>query len=927
MSWPVSQDYNEAIQTPASSFADPELRAGTVATNALGIPMPRSGNFADVYEMRCPGGARWAVKCFTRQVVGLRERYQEISRCLTAAGLPFTIDFTFQEEGIRVHGRWYPVLKMQWVEGLTFNEFVRQHLDKPAMLDSMFHIWGRMAQRLRGSRIAHANLQHGNVLWVPGSTANAVAVKLIDYDGMFVPGLAGKPSGEVGHPSYQHPQRLREATYSPEVDRFPLLLIATSLRGLRVGGRALWERYDNGDNLLFRESDLAEPGSSPLLRELEAVGEPKTRALVGAVRQSLRSPLEKAPLLEELLPELRTPAVSVARSASPPRPATPPPITTAARTTQRGIPVAAPVGVSRNGTARPVAASPPAAEEAFAFDDVGTLSKLRSGRSRRRKRGGVGGVWKYAVPVAVLFALLLVGGGIWALCSGPVEPKVITVPPPKSEGDGSGGTLPIDPPPKEVPSAVVIPTPPQPTPLPPGDRPIGDAGKRTPTTPPGKEDGRPEEAPRPEADLIRTRLERAKASYALEWGELREEVRTLLRDRREAALAAGDTRRVDLLEGDRRAFEEKGELSWFTSARLRKQFMEVRGAMTRAYESALKDYTDAKREAEAGAVQKELDAFKMEGVEAVSASRVQELFVGRWKWGEAGDYVTLAGDGTGTETDRTGRIRPLCRWSAKADGSAEMVYPDKRQAVARLAPDGDRLEIELIGPDGVRKQIPGSRSEPELPPDLQKALQAARERVEVVRASADQKLLEAFAAELEELRLKEFGLTDRERRRLLDALRLEQRLFEKAGRTPFSPRMRRAAEEYFREQRGVENRLSHEYDKAIGYFTKAGHLAGAQRLRDAKPKALDRRVVGVFDCTGAAPRNGTRLVLYSDGTTGTANETWKLESGQLVLETVLPGNPARKQRDRCVFESDGQRFAGTGPRGEKWQGTRVDPPQ
>jgi len=38
---------------------------------------------------------------------------------------------------------------------------------------------------------------------------------------MWVPGLAGKKSGEVGHPAYQHPRRLKEGTYNQEVDRFP----------------------------------------------------------------------------------------------------------------------------------------------------------------------------------------------------------------------------------------------------------------------------------------------------------------------------------------------------------------------------------------------------------------------------------------------------------------------------------------------------------------------------------------------------------------------------------------------------------------------------------------------------------------------------------------------------------------------------------
>ncbi len=53
MAWPHSQDYNEALQNPQTSFSDPELRQGEVVTNALGIPQPCSGNFADVYAVEC----------------------------------------------------------------------------------------------------------------------------------------------------------------------------------------------------------------------------------------------------------------------------------------------------------------------------------------------------------------------------------------------------------------------------------------------------------------------------------------------------------------------------------------------------------------------------------------------------------------------------------------------------------------------------------------------------------------------------------------------------------------------------------------------------------------------------------------------------------------------------------------------------------
>ncbi len=303
MTWPTSQDYNEAIQAPAANFADPDLRQGEAATNALGIPLPCSGNFADVYQVRCPDGAVWAVKCFTREAPGLRERYAEISKHLRQAKLPFTVDFTYLEKGIRVKGKWHPVLKMQWVEGFTLNQFVRQYLDKPAMLEALLQMWGRMAQYLRDAQVGHCDLQHGNVLLAPGATANTVALKLIDYDGMWAPALAGKKSGEVGHPCYQHPQRLRDGTYNIDVDRFSLLLIATGLRALKTQGRPLWEKYDNGDNLLFKQADLDAPTKSFLFLDLIRSGDPLTGALADRLLKALRGGLASAPLLKEVLPE------------------------------------------------------------------------------------------------------------------------------------------------------------------------------------------------------------------------------------------------------------------------------------------------------------------------------------------------------------------------------------------------------------------------------------------------------------------------------------------------------------------------------------------------------------------------------------------------------------------------------------------------
>jgi WD40 repeat protein len=302
MSWPLSHEFNEAIQSPLAVFADADLRAGETVVGATGLPLPRSGNFADVYQVRGADGREWAVKCFTRPVAGLADRYARVSEALGKAGLPFVVGFTFLAEGIRVGGVWRPAVKMEWVEGLQLNQAVRESAAKPGTLAALGQMWGKLCKRLREAGIAHADIQHGNVLLVPGTRPGAYGLKLIDYDGMWVSALANTPSGESGHAAYQHPARTARA-YSPDLDRFPHLVIATALRGLAVGGAALWEKYDNGDNLLFAEADFRKPAASAVMKELWRTGDPAVQALVGRLALACGKPIPQTPWLDQLAPD------------------------------------------------------------------------------------------------------------------------------------------------------------------------------------------------------------------------------------------------------------------------------------------------------------------------------------------------------------------------------------------------------------------------------------------------------------------------------------------------------------------------------------------------------------------------------------------------------------------------------------------------
>lgn len=170
MNWPLPQEFNEAIQNPATAFADADLKRCTADVGPVGVPLPRSGNFADVYRVRAADGRSWAVKCFTRPVDGLATRYAAIDAHLAKAHLPFTIGFSYLPEGIRVRGAWFPVVKMPWVEGQPVNTLVRENLGRASVLESLLGLWVRLCRRLRETGMAHCDLQHGNVILVPAAS-------------------------------------------------------------------------------------------------------------------------------------------------------------------------------------------------------------------------------------------------------------------------------------------------------------------------------------------------------------------------------------------------------------------------------------------------------------------------------------------------------------------------------------------------------------------------------------------------------------------------------------------------------------------------------------------------------------------------------------------------------------------------------------
>ncbi len=288
--YPAIAEYNQSAQNPGTAFTDPELAAGTLATSALGLPIVLGGGFALTYTVTSKG-RKLAVRCFHRYVPDLKQRYAEISDAIDGLGSKHFVSFEYQREGVRVRSVLYPVVKMAWAEGPTLGAFLEAYHDVSMAMRSLSSSFHELARFLAGRGIAHGDLDNGNLVVRNGS------LTLIDYDGMYVPGMALGNGNELGHAHFQHPGRTPDH-FGPKIDDFSFILIDLSLDAI-ARDQSLYERFCEDDNILFQKSDFEDPSTSPVFRELRRI-----RPLADKVddfASICEQPIEQVPSLETFL--------------------------------------------------------------------------------------------------------------------------------------------------------------------------------------------------------------------------------------------------------------------------------------------------------------------------------------------------------------------------------------------------------------------------------------------------------------------------------------------------------------------------------------------------------------------------------------------------------------------------------------------------
>lgn len=287
--WPNPLEFHEALQNPQHCFEDRDLRNGLPETDSLGMPRVASGAFASVYRIHCVGRDR-AVRCFLQPIKDREDRYRQISEVLEAANLPAIVQFDYLPKGVRLRGKWFPALKMEWIDGVPLNIHVAdlcRNQDREG-LEKLRLDFADIIQDLREQRIAHGDLQHGNIIAKNGQLV------LIDYDGMFVPGLENKGSSEIGHANYQHPSR-DHYFFNEHMDNFSAWIISSALLCLREDP-SLWPRtYDDGESMLFHRRDFLAPNNSELLDRLSHHRSKVIRERATFLRHLFASSLETIP--------------------------------------------------------------------------------------------------------------------------------------------------------------------------------------------------------------------------------------------------------------------------------------------------------------------------------------------------------------------------------------------------------------------------------------------------------------------------------------------------------------------------------------------------------------------------------------------------------------------------------------------------------
>ena len=261
LSYPTVGQYTEVIKESEKSpdeYFD-KLKHLRPVLNSNGEPLMSSGNFAVVFKMKDEHGKQYAVRCFHRAQQGREKNYKLICDELAKVSSPYLSPIRYYDKELFVESSEYPVLLMDWVDGMNLDKYIRKIIDDKKALRQLAANFKKLAIWLLNQPFAHGDVKPDNIL-----VKDDGSLVLVDYDGMFVPAMQGQKAREIGSPDFRNPSRT-EIDFDNNIDNFSIVSILLSLELIAAKSEYL-ERFSKEDRLLFSNRDYLNLKGSGIFR-------------------------------------------------------------------------------------------------------------------------------------------------------------------------------------------------------------------------------------------------------------------------------------------------------------------------------------------------------------------------------------------------------------------------------------------------------------------------------------------------------------------------------------------------------------------------------------------------------------------------------------------------------------------------------------
>jgi len=260
------QDILTAIKNLDVFLKIPALKGAQARINKNGNPFVYVGGFNMVFQLTHKS-KKWAFRVWHVPMGENEERYLKISKYLTSKKLPYFAEFIYDEKGILINGALVDTIRMEWLDGMLFKEYIENNLNNPSLLVTLADRFLKMSQDLRDNKISHGDLQEGNIL-----VTKKGEIKLVDYDSICIPEIEGQQELVNGLKGYQHPSRFKGGRATLKADYFSELIIYLSILGIAEKAE-LWDKYQVKDTqyLLFSETDFEDLENSNIYKDLSGL--------------------------------------------------------------------------------------------------------------------------------------------------------------------------------------------------------------------------------------------------------------------------------------------------------------------------------------------------------------------------------------------------------------------------------------------------------------------------------------------------------------------------------------------------------------------------------------------------------------------------------------------------------------------------------